>query len=235
MLEKYISFIRAHHTLVFLIGVFGTIVYIGHLWINRSYDTALAKNAVAQKVLQDQVAKNADIQKQQDAREQQYQQLVESLTKQNQTLVAGVVARNQAVQTQQKTDATLPLSELAVRQQTLAGTPGITSMDSGLVESPAAAVVVTQKLESLPALEANVKDQQTVISNKDSQIVGLNGVVTGLNGQVSGLGIQIQDEKKACDARVTEAKAVARKAKTSWFVHGLEIGAVIGAYLALHI
>ena len=107
-------------------------------------------------------------------------------------------------------------------------------MDSGLVESPVAAVVVTQKLESLPALEANVKDQQTVISNKDSQIVGLNGVVTGLTGSI-GLGIQIQDGKKACDARVTEAKAVARKAKTSWFVHGLEIGAVIGAYLALHI
>ena len=116
MLEKYIAFIKAHHTLVFLIGVFGTIVYIGHLWIDRLYDTALAKNAVAQKVLQDQVAKNADLQKQQDAREQQYQQLVEDLTKQNQTLVAGVVARNQAVETQQKTDATLPLSELAVRQ-----------------------------------------------------------------------------------------------------------------------
>jgi hypothetical protein len=235
MLEKYIAFIKAHHTLVFLIGVFGTVLYIGHLWINRSYDTAIAKNAVAQQVLQEQVAKNAEAQKQQDARVQQYQALVDTLTKQNQTLVSGIVARNQAVATQQKTDASLPLSDLALRQMALAGTPGITSTESGLVESPAAAVVVTQKLESLPALEQNVKDQQTVITNKDSQIASINTVTNGLNDQVTGLKLQIVDAGKACDARVTEAKAVARKAKTSWFVHGLEIGAAIGAYLALHI
>ena len=235
MLEKYIAFIKAHHTLVFLIGIFGTVLYIGHLWINRSYDTALAKNAVAQQVLQEQVTKNADLQKQQDARVQQYQALVDTLTKQNQTLVSGIVARNQAVATQQKTDATLPLADLAVRQQTLAGTPGITSTESGLVESAAAAVVVTQKLESLPALEQNVKDQQTVITNKDSQIASINTVTNGLNDQVNGLKVQIVDGQKACIAQVNEAKAVARKKKASWFVHGLEIGAIVGAYLALHI
>ena len=235
MLEKYIAFIKAHHTLVFLIGIFGTVLYIGHLWINRSYDTALAKNAAAQQVLQEQVTKNADLQKQQDARVQQYQALVDTLTKQNQTLVSGIVARNQAVASQQKADASLPLSDLALRQMALAGTPGITSTESGLVESAAAAVVVTQKLESLPALEQNVKDQQTVITNKDSQIASINTVTNGLNDQVNGLKVQIVDGQKACIAQVNEAKAVARKKKASWFVHGLEIGAIVGAYLALHI
>ena len=230
-----IPFLKEHERLLIVLFIVVTILLIGNKWITRSYDTALAKNAVAQSILQEQVAKNDQFAKEQSDREQAYQNLVTAVTKQNQTLVAGVVARNQAVQTQQKTDATLPLSELAVRQQTLAGTAGITSTDSGLVESPAAAVVVTQKLESLPALEANVKDQQTVISNKDQQITGLNGVVGGLNGRVSGLQTQIVDEGKACQDQIKLEKAKARKNKVAWLERGLAVGAAIGAYLALHI
>jgi hypothetical protein len=103
-----------------------------------------------------------------------------------------------------------------------------------MVSSPVELQTV-QKLETLPALEANVKDQQSVISNKDSQIAGLNGVVTGLNGQVSGLGLQIVDAGKACDARVNEVKAEARKSKRNWLIRGLLAGAALGAYAALHI
>lgn len=234
-MEKYLLWIKAHERMILILAGLGVLVFLGNLYITKSYDSAVARNQAAQQVLQDQVTKNAELQKQQEAREQQYEQLVENLTKQNQTLVAGIVARNQAVAIQQKTDATLPLADLAVRQQVLAGTPGITSTESGLVESPAAAVIVTQKLETLPALEQNVKDQQAVISNKDSQITGLNGVVTGLNGQVSGLGLQIQDQTKACDTRVNELKAAQRKKSRNWLIRGLMIGLGLGAYGALHI
>lgn len=228
MLDNYIKWFKTHERILALVIVTAMIIYLGNLWINRSYDTALAKNSAAQQVLQSQVQKNAELQKEQDAREQQYQQLVDSLTKQNQTLVAGIVARNQSVATQQKTDATLPLSDLAARQQTLSGTTGITSTDSGLLESPVAAVVVTQKLESLPALEQNVTDLQTLSGNKDKQIAGLNGVVSGLNKQIAGLGVQITDEKKACTAQVNEVKAAARKSKRGWFKAGLVIGFIGG-------
>lgn len=233
MLDNYIKWLRAHHTVLFLVAGFGTILYIGNLWINRSYDSALAKNAAAQQVLQEQVAKNADLQKQQDARVQQYQAMLDSLTRQNQTLVSGILARNQAVQTQQKTDEALPLADLAVRQQTLAGTTGITSTETGLVESPVAAVAVTQKLESLPALEQNVKDQQTVIGNKDSQIAGLNGVVDGLNGQVSGLKTTLTDQQTACKDQIKFEQAKARKSTIKWAKISAAAASIL-TYVFLH-
>jgi predicted nucleic acid-binding Zn ribbon protein len=235
VLDNYIKFIRAHHFILAVITFVALVAFIGNKWIERSYDAALAKNAVAQKVLEDQVSKNADLQKQQDAREQQYQAMLDTLTRQNQTLVSGIVARNQAVAKQQNTDQTLPLSELAARQQMLAGTTGITSTDSGLLENPPAAIVITQKLEALPVLEQNVKDQQTVISNKDSQIAGLNGVVDGLNGQVSGLKTTVIDEKTACTDQIKLEKAKARKSKIKTFFMGVGAGIALGAYLVLHI
>lgn len=106
MLDNYIKWIKAHERLILILAGLGVVLYVGNLWINRSYDAANAKNAAAQQVLQEQVSKNADLQKQQDARVQQYQAMLDTLTKQNQSLVSGILARNQAVQTQQKTDET---------------------------------------------------------------------------------------------------------------------------------
>jgi hypothetical protein len=236
MLDTYLKWFRGHERILAVIVILGTVGYTAHLWINRSYDTALAKNAVDQKVLEDQVAKNADLQKQQDAREQQYQQMLDTLTRQNQTLVSGIVARNQAVQTQQQKDSNLALPELALRHQVLLGvSAGVQSTVNGFTVSPPVELQTVQKLESLPALEQNVKDQQTVISNKDSQITGLNGVVDGLNGQVSGLKVEIADQKTACTDAIKLEKAKARKSKIKTFLTGVGAGIALGAYLVLHI
>lgn len=224
MLEKYIAFIRAHHTLALLIAGFGTLLFLGNLYINKSYDTAVARNQAAQEVLKDQVQKNAELQKQQDAREQQYQTMLETLTRQNQSLVSAITNRNQAVAVQQHTDAGLPGVELAARHEALIGTKGVNYTENGFQVSSPVELQTVQALETLPVLQADLKDEQSLSANKDQQIAGLNGVVTGLNGQVDGLRIQLVDSGKACDARV----AVAKKSRWKWFKAGAVVGYMAG-------
>lgn len=235
MLEKYISFIKAHHTLVLLVAGFGTLLFLGNLYINKSYDAAVARNAAAQQVLQEQVTKNAELQKQQDAREQQYQTMLETLTRQNQALVSAVAARNQAVAVQQHTDAGLPGAELAARHEALAGVKGVNYTENGFQVSSPVELQTVQSLETLPVLQANLKDEQSLSANKDQQITGLNGIVTGLNGQVGGLRVQLTDADKACTTKIDEIKKGERKAKRNWFARGLAIGGAVAAYLVLHI
>jgi hypothetical protein len=236
MLDNYIKWFKSHERILAVVIVLAVIAFIGNKWITRSYDTALAKNAVAQQVLQDQVSKNNEIAKSVDALNQQYQNLLGQVTKQNATLVQAISARNQVVSGQQRTDATLPLSDLALRQQALAGlSTGISSTVNGLQESPAAAIVVTQKLEELPALQQNVADLQTVSDNKDKQITSLTGVVDGQKTEIGGLRLQITDADKACQASAKLEVAKARKSKRTWFkigfVTGFVGGIVTGRYI----
>lgn len=235
MLDKWIKFITFHERLILVLAGLVVLYIIGHHWIDRSYDTAVAKNAVAQQQLQDQIAKNAKLEQEQEAREQQYAQLLDSLTKQNQTLVSGIVARNQAVQNQQTKDTTLAPSDLALRHESLLGvSSGVESSGIVFQVSPLVELQTVQKLESLPALEQNVKDQQSVIDNKDKQIDGLNGVVTGLNGQVSGCKAEVSDSQKACDARVKLEEAKARKSSVKWAKIGAAVGAIVTAIILHH-
>ena len=221
MLDNYIKWIRAHHTVLLIVAVFGTALFLGNKYLNKSYDAAVARNQAAQQVLQEQVSKNADLQKQQDAREQQYQTMLETLTRQNQSLVAAVAARNQAVAVQQHTDVGLPAPELALRHQALLGvSAGVNYTENGYLVAPPVELQTVQSLEILPVLQANLKDEESLSANKDKQITSINTVVTGLNDQVTDLKLQITDAGKACDARVS----VAKKSRWKWFKVGFGLG-----------
>jgi len=220
MLDNYIKWLRAHHTVLLIVAVFGTLLFLGNKYLNHSYDVAVARSQAAQEVLKDQVAKNADLQKQQDTREQQYQAMLDTLTRQNQSLVSAVAARNSQVVGQQKVDAALSTTELSARHESLVGLRGVNYTENGYLVAPGVELQTVQSLETLPAFQANLKDEQTLVSNKDAQITGLNGVVVGLNGQVDGLRLQLTDSGKACDAEVS----VARKSRWKWFKTGLVLG-----------
>lgn len=221
MLEKYLSFFRAHERAILILTALAVIGFGVNKYLDKSYDSAVARNQAAQEVLKDQVAKNADLQKQQDSREQQYQTMLDTLTRQNQSLVSAVAARNQTVAVQQHTDAGIALPELALRHEALLGvSTGVQSTENGFLVTPPVELRTVQALETLPVLQANLKDEQSLSANKDQQIAGLNGVVTGLNGQIGGLQLQITDAGKACDARVS----VAKRSRWKWFKAGIVLG-----------
>lgn len=224
MLDNYIKFTKSHERLISIIGVLALLFILGNKYLDKSYDAAVARQQATQEVLKDQVQKNADLQKQQDAREQQYQTVLETLTRQNQSLVAAVAARNQVVVGQQAKDAGLPGAELAARHESLIGVKGVNYTENGFQVSSPVELQTVQALETLPVLTANLKDERQLSANKDQQITGLNGIVTGLNGQVDGLKLQITDASKACDARVV----VARKSRWKYFKAGTIVGFAAG-------
>lgn len=231
MLTSYLTFFKAHERAILVLAALVVIGFGVNKYLDKSYDAAVARQQAAQQVLEQQVSKNNELQKNVDSLQQRYGQLLDTLTKQNQSLVASIAARNQAVVKQQSQDSDLSLAELANRQKTLAQTDGVNSTENGLTETPLAAIAITQALETLPVLRQDNQDLQTLANNKDSQITGLNGVITGLGGQVDGLKLQLTDFGKTCDARVS----VAKKSRWKWFkagtIAGFAAGVLTGHYL----
>jgi hypothetical protein len=229
MLEKYITFFKAHEKILALIILAGVTLFSVNKFLDKRYDASVAREQAANVVLKDQVSKNSEIAKNVDALQQQYATLLSGVQKQNAALTAAIAARNQTATAQQSQDADLSLSDLAKRQETLTLTTGISATPAGLTESPAAAIAVTQQLELLPVLRENLEGERSLSANKDKQITSLNDVVAGINGQVSGLKLQLTDSTKACDARVQ----VAKRSKWKYFKAGAVVG-FIGGVLVGH-
>jgi hypothetical protein len=240
----------AHEKIIIVFAVLLAALYGVHLWTSHSSDAAIAKYAAAQQVLQEQVTKNAETAKQLAVQVQQYQQQLDALKAENASLQASVAKRQTTVQAQQHTDQTLPMPQVITRWEQLAnlqptetqtnwvqlaklGPSDIQNTDKGLLVSDAGARTTLQVLELVPVLQADVKDLQTIVGNKDKQIGGLNDIVTGLNNQVAGLQLQAVDQKTACNDQVKMEKAKARKSKLKWFLGGVLTGAAITARLLI--
>lgn len=235
MFDKEKSWILNHERLLIVLAVLVVLVYLGGKYLDSSQESAIAKNAVAQQVLQDQVAQNATIAKQLATQVQQYQGMIESLAAQNSSLARAIGQRQTEVLHQQKVDQTLPLPDLAVRWQKLTGLqPGdFENTTRGLHVSESGSRTTVQILETVPVLREDLAATHKIIENKDTQIEGANGVITGLNTQVTGLKAELTAKDKACATQLSLEKAKARKSKVKYFVTGLGIGAGVVAKLVL--
>lgn len=223
MFEKILN----REKLLIVLAVLIAVVYLGGKYLDNAKESAIAKNAVAQQALQDQVTQNATIAKQLATQVQQYQSMIESLTAQNSSLARAMGQRQTEVLHQQKIDQTLPLPELAVRWQKLAGlTPAdFENTTKGLHVSESGSRTTVQILETVPAMREDLVATHKIIENKDTQIDGANGIITGLNTQVTGLKAELTAKDTACTAEVKLEKAKSRKGKLRAFVVGLGIGA----------
>ena len=231
MFEKILS----RERLLIVLAVLVALVYLGGKYFDSSKDSAVAKNAVAQQVLQEQVTQNATIAKQLAVQVQQYQEMITSLTAQNSSLARAMGQRQTEVLHQQKIDQTLPLPDLAVRWQKLAGLnpSDFENTTRGLHVSESGSRTTVQILETVPALRADLVDTHKIIENKDTQIKGADGIIAGLNTQVTGLKSELTAKDKACDTQLSLEKAKARKGKVRSFLTGLGIGAGVVAKLVL--
>jgi len=214
---------------------------LGLAWFWKDHAAASADLAAA---VADQKAVAADtlnkqLQQQNTVTQQQTQAQIAALTIQNQSLQAQIAAlvnaistRNTVLVTQQKTDATLPPTDLSTRWQSLVHMPtGVVPSTSGFSVSPPAAVATVQELESIDTITADNTDLK-------QQVVDLDGVI-GHDGTIMSASTDaLISEKKAhasdqatCttdlaakDATIKQVKADAAKGKAKWFI----IGGIIG-------
>jgi hypothetical protein len=234
-LHAYLEFIKTHERIVVAALILGVALCLGNRYIDHSADAAIAKNAAAQQVLQTQVEANAKLAAIAKESADRYATLLAQVTAQNQTLLATIAQRNAAVVVQQKELATLPLTEVGVRWAALlqVGSPEVQSTEKGILVSDSVSRKTVGQLELVPVLQANVRDQETMLANKDKQIDGQAGIITDINNEVNGLKLQIVDGQKACTAQVNKINATSHRSKRNWFLRGLAGGAAVATYLAL--
>lgn len=236
MLESYIKFAKAHEKLLLIILFFGVVGYLGNKYLNYSAARADARNNAAQQTLAAQKEVNAQLAVQNAAAQKQYEALETQLAAQNQRLTAEMLTLSQTLATQQKRDSALPAPELALRHEALLGvSSGVASTENGFQVSPPVEIQTVQSLESLPVLQKQLTDETAVADNRSKQLDSSTTLVVGLNQQISGLNLQLTDSSKACDAKLADIKANARKSKRNWFIRGLGVGAAIAGYIFLHV
>lgn len=166
-----------------------------------------------------------------DTRVMQLQTEVDSLAK-------AMAARNVALGQQQKTDLTLPPTELGNRWSSLLklapGTVVYKDAKSGVdpnvtafLVSPAAAVTTVQALESVPVLTQNVADLTKTVSDKNLQLTEKDTIITlksaenGSNMAACELKVAAKElDIKAKDAVITQVKADARKKSLKYLLLG---------------
>jgi len=230
---QILSWLQRHERLlivamVLLAGSWGT----NHL-LNNLASKAETRAQIAEQALVLQKATDAQLAAQSAQVQAQYQAMVTQLTAQNQSLAKAVAERSAGLQQQQGNDSKLPLSALATRLESLGNAPAgsVSNTATTVILTQPGAIAVTQTLEEVPVLQANLKDTQQLADNSSKELAQSNLVIGSLNTQVAGLVLQGKDADAACKAEITAVKADARKSKIKWFKFGFITGFLTGAYV----
>jgi multidrug efflux pump subunit AcrA (membrane-fusion protein) len=225
MLDTYIKAFKAHERLMFVLVAAGILWFgIGKIEsIEAHHDNAALQTA--QTVAAVQAQKDAALATQAASDKTAFDALQTKITAQNAALVQANVALATALTKQQKTDAGLPLSDLANRWLTLVpeSKPTVT-VDGGIFLSQGGAVATVQQLEEVPVQAQELVNDQILITNGNALTGAQTKQVADLNAQVTGLNSQIVDNGKVCDARLKIEQDKSRKNKRRWFLTGLVLG-----------
>src|SRR5208282_90504 len=165
------------------------------------------------------------------------QALTDKVTAQNQQLAQANIALANTLAKQQKTDATLPPSELAQHwAQITPNMPagGVTvSKDNAIAVTQAGAVATVVQLERVPFLTQELANETTqkqnddqIIANQTKNIFDLGTTIGDLHKQIDGKDLLIADNTKQCTDEKNVMKAQFRKSKRRWFVIGYVAGFV---------
>lgn len=227
-------YFKAHEILISIVGAFILI------WcLSGKVENVIAahdqKNlTLAQATLQAQVASNTALAQQVAqqaaavaAQQQETARLNAALEQANAALVS-------ALAKQQATDKTLPPTALAQRIETLAALPPqsvVPQPNNSFNVSQPAAVQIAVTLETVPALQGQLKNAQDEKANTDKLLSGTQGQVTTLNSQVDGLKLQLGDADKVCTDKIKVVKDAAAKSKRRWFIIGYVAGFLSRQYI----
>jgi len=233
---KSLSWLQKHEriVIVFLVLLAGT--WFGNRWLDTRAAATSQSAAIAVQQLKEQQAKDAAMAAQVAQLSSQYQALVSEMASENARLAASMANRTIVLQQQQAADKTMPLPDLGAHWAELAGVDKseLTATSNGITVSDTAARATVQKLEQVPVLEANLKDETTVAANTQQELTGANNVIDGQKQQIAGLKLTVTDDEKVCKTQLAAQKAADNKSKRNWFLRGLALGAGGAVYLLLH-
>lgn len=224
MFETYLKWIESHERLL-LVAVAGVVLWLG---IGR-VDSLIARHdnanlQQAQVVAQAQADKTAAIAAQVAEQAAQYQALAAKVQQQNDALMQANIALSTALAKQQRTDASLPPTELVARLNSLVpkASASITNGQTTMPQSGTVAVV--QELEGVPVLRTQLGNERTQLENAQSLVVAEGQQVATLNTEIGSLRLQITADAKACNEQIATVKDMARKSKRRWFWLGYAAG-----------
>jgi hypothetical protein len=217
------------HERLLIVAIAALVIYLGYVKVTNilaNHDSAQLQQA--QIVASQQATQNAALAKQAQDDAVQLKALTDKLEAQNQQLANANTTLATALSQHQRTDATLPPSDLAQRwAQLIPNMPaaGVTvSPDNTMKVTQAGAVATVQQLEQVPVLKQEF-DNETAQKNNDDQLLGAaNKSIGDLNLQVVGLNKQITDNAAVCAAQIKVVKDDARKSKRKWFWFGFVSG-----------
>lgn len=224
MFQTISTYVKAHERLLLaLIGGVALWFAIGKVdTLVANHDNANLKQA--QVVASQQADKNQALAAQAALQAAQYQALTAKVDAENAVLVKANATLRAALVKQQKTDATLPPTELVARFNTLVPQADATVTPTGVALPEAGAVATVQQLEQVPVLTTQLQAAEEVAQNDNQLLIAGKAQNDTLYEEISGLNFQIVDNAKVCTAQIAVAKAEARKSKRRWFVAGFVAG-----------
>jgi hypothetical protein len=218
------TYLKAHeHLLIVLVLVVLSWFALGKVQsVLAAHDNAnLAQAKVTAAVQQE---KNDALAKQIAQQAAEYKALADKVNAQNAALEQANVNLANALIKQQRTDASLPPSELANRWTVLVPQAKPVVTPTGIAVDTPSAVATVQALEETPALRAQLSNERTQLENAQKLIVDEGTQIATLNTLVTGKDALLADDAKVCAARVAVVKADARKSKLRWFYAGVAVG-----------
>jgi hypothetical protein len=205
-------------------------VAAGVLWVGigkvdtliQHHDDANLKQAQTLAAVQSQ--KDAAIAAQVASDKAAFDALQAKLQAEDAALIQANVALATALTRQQKTDATLPPTDLVARWNALVPQAAASVTPNGVTLPNTGAIATVQQLEIIPVQQEEITNEQTLVANGDALAVAQAKQVTDLTAQITGLKLSAVDDAKICQAQIAVVKADARKSKKRWFIAGFVAG-----------
>jgi hypothetical protein len=223
--------IQSHKILI--ICILGFIL----VWfLSGKYQSIIAdhdnKTLQAQKLVTEADAKaSAQIAAQVQSDAYQLQILTAKIQAQDAQLIAANAALASALSKQQKTDATLPLPDLAVRWGQLIPNVNPTANPNGTVSvTSTGALNTVNQLEKIPILTQELSNETAKNDSDATLLTNASKNIVDLNLQMSGLNKLIADNSTQCEIQIKVVKAQSAKSKRKWFIFGYVSGFISGLY-----
>jgi septal ring factor EnvC (AmiA/AmiB activator) len=224
------SWLKTHERLI-IVALFLLAGYFGlNHYLNNAAAASETRAKTAEAALVSQQTQNTQLAAQSASVLAQYQAMVTALSAQNSSLAAAAASRQVSVVAQQKTDATLPVADLANRLKTLGNAPegSVSTLGNQIDLTSPGAVAITQTLETIPALTSDLKDTQAALGATQAAQAKADEVIADQTKQITGLNLASVDQTKACTAQVAAVKAEGRKNSMKWFKRGFGLGFLSG-------